>query len=238
MSEESRGVSDPAVEYIATRKDEIIDFIFRLTADPGRAALLAQETCVQIGDELPSQASFESIRKLLFQRAYDLNEEALRPMDRNFLERYFRNHFQDRQQLALVYRWELTLLEIGQFAALLLLLLYRFGFSVEDAAEILGRDLASVRSERASLEKNLKKQQKADWESLRLLPRYGFVIEQTDGETPLSAMMRDMKDRDDDPSYRRRGLLVILVGIVLVVFVSCLTYRSRRGRSNPRKKKP
>ncbi len=244
QEEEANGrIRDPAADFIEARREELADFVFRLTADPGRAEIMARETCVQIKDELPSQASFEMIRRLLFQRAYDLNEDALRPPDRRFFEQYYRHHYTERQQLALVYRWEIMLLEIGHMAALVLLLIHRFGFSEEDTAEILGRDLQDIKNERETLEKRLKKQKKGDWDSLRKLPRYGFIATMGETETPISAMMRDMKQRHLGPTWSGRrvflGLLLGALGIFLVMFLAVGLKRGKgRKKSRPSTSRP
>ncbi len=202
-------IIDTAAQFLDEQTDDLVDFSFRLTADRGRAGVMAREAIQQLKDELTSMPEREELRALVFQKAYELNEEALRPLSRDFLEQYFRHHIKDLTTLGRLYRWELFLIKLDQFSSMLLLLRYRYQMSLGSCALALGRDEAELQAEEKALLKVVKKE-KLELDDMADLPRYGFLNEPLSEQMPLSRISRGLQPRR---RFRRvlRGLLFLLV---------------------------
>lgn len=168
---------------------------------------MGRETTLQLESELRSRMDLEDLRAACYQRAYELSEEALRPLDRRFLEDYFRVEHDNVSSLARLYRWELYLLELGHHAAILLLLQFRYGFDLHNCSLILGRD--QLESESEILQALVKKKRGMDLADLKDLPRYGFVTEKLVPQTALSRVMVRMR------VPHARPLVWIVIGVLL-----------------------
>lgn len=206
-------ILDTAAKFLDEQKEDLADFSFRLTADRGRAGVMAREAIQQLKDEMPSMPDYEELRAQVFRRAYELNEEALRPLSRDFLEHYFRHHISDVKTLGRYYRWEFFLIELGQFSSLLLLLRYRYRFSVGGAALVLGREEADTADEEKALLKAVKKA-KLDLRDLEMLPRYGFLNEPLSEQLPLSRISLGLQPRRRFRWILRGLLLTLILGLL------------------------
>lgn len=207
-------IIDKAAHFLDEQREDLVDFVFRLTADRSRAGVMAREAIQQLKDELSSMPDEEQLRALLFQRAYELNEEALRQLQHDFLENYFRYHISDLSSLGRFYRWELFLIKMNQFSSLLLLLRYRYHFDGEGSALVLGREAEELLEEEKALLKVVKKE-KLDLGDLKSLPRYGFPEQALSSQTPLSRISRGLQPRR---RYRKvlRLSLIALVALLLI----------------------
>jgi hypothetical protein len=189
-------IQDPSTRFIEAQQEDLADFVFRLTGDRSRAGVMAREACQQMKDELESQVTDEQIRSRLFQLAYEMNEEAMRPVARSFFEAWFRHHHRDPRTVAPSYRWEMALLELGHHAAQLLLLHHRYGFTTEACAAILYRDEADIEHELQVLAELIRKDAAGlDLAWLPQLPRYGFLDIPEQQTTALSHIMQQLKPR-------------------------------------------
>lgn len=189
-------IVDPSAVFIDKQQEDLVDFIFRITADRSRAAVMGREACRQLKDELSSQDDESSIKMRLFQLAYDMNEEALRPIPKNFFENWFRHQHSDPRTVAAAFRWEVTLLELGQHAALLLLLKHRYDFSVASCAAIVNREEAEVSHELTVLETLAVKDKGLELADLKNLPHYGFLDIPELQQTALSQIMNSIRTRE------------------------------------------
>ncbi len=203
-------IIDKAAQFLDEQREDLVDFIFRLTSDRGRAGVMGREAIRQLQDELASMPEPDELKMRLFQRAYELNEEALRPLQHGFLEDYFRFHISDVKTLGRYYRWELFLIQLNQYSSLLLLLIYRYGFDEAGAAFVLGRETDDIKEEVKALLRLVKKQ-KFELEDLRGLPRYGFIEKPLTSQTSLSHVSRGLQPR------RRYRWVFSLIGVGLII---------------------
>lgn len=194
---ESPVIVDPSALFVDEQQDDLVDYIFRMTGDRSRAALMGREACRLMKDELSSQLEKSAIRARLFQLAYELSEEALRPIARGFIESWFRLQHRNPKTVATAFRWELRLLELGHHATQLLLLRYRYRFNTRTTAWIMFRDESDVIAELMILEKLVQEEHKLELDALTQLPRYGFLdVPDPLQTTALSALMRQFRPRD------------------------------------------
>jgi|GEM_PF-3153701 len=190
-------IIDPSARFIDEQQEDLVDFMFRLTADRSRAAVMGREACRQMKDELSSQLDHANIRTRLFQLAYELNEDALRPIARNFFEAWYRHQHQDQRTVAASFRWEFRLLEMGHHASQLLVLRHRYGFSPVSCAEIMNREVEDINHELEMLENLVKQDKGLDLAWLKELPHYGFLDSQeTMQQTALSHIMGHLRPRE------------------------------------------
>ncbi|HYX35449.1 MAG TPA: hypothetical protein VE954_20330 [Oligoflexus sp.] len=188
-------IIDPSARFVDEQHEDLVDFIFRLTGDRSRSGVMAKEVCRQMKDELQSQIEEPEIRARLFQLAYEFNEEAMRPIPRDFFEAWFRYHHKDPKSVAKAYRWEIKLLELGHHAAQLLLLRYRYGFSLPACAFIVYREEVDVHAELEILEGLIHEDRGLDYQDLATLPRYGFLQIPEHQTTALSHIMNQLRPR-------------------------------------------
>jgi hypothetical protein len=208
-------IIDPSARFVEQQQEDLVDFIFRLTGDRSRAAVMARETCRHMKDELHSQMDEPQIRARLFQLAYELNEEAMRPIPRDFLEAWYRYQHKDPKTVAKAYRWEIKLLEFGHHAAQLLLLRHRYGFSLPDTAFIIYRDDVDVQAELDILDDLVRKDGGLDYQDLAALPRYGFLDTPEPQTTALSHIMNQLRSR---PRWWAQLALVLAFAMVATFF--------------------
>jgi hypothetical protein len=147
-------------------------------------------------DELHSQMDEPEIRRRLFQLAYEFNEEAMRPIAKDFFEAWYRYQHKDPRTVAKAYRWEIKLLEFGHHAAQLLLLRHRYRFSLPDAAFIMYREEVDVHAELEILDGLIQKEGGLDVKDLRDLPQYGFLVTPEPQTTALSHIMNQLRPRE------------------------------------------
>jgi hypothetical protein len=207
-------IIDPSARFVDEQQDDLVDFIFRLTGDRSRAAVMAREVLRQMKDELHSQMDEPEIRRRLFQLAYEFNEEAMRPISRDFLESWFRFQHKEPRTVAQSYRWEIKLLEFGHHAAQLLLLRHRYGFSLADTAFIMYREEVDVHEELEILDGHIQQEHGLDVKDLAALPRYGFLDKPEPQTTALSHIMNQLRPRPN--AWPRVALVLALV--MLAVF--------------------
>jgi len=188
-------IIDPSARFVDEQQEDMVDFIFRLTGDRSRAAVMAREVCRHTKDELHSQMEEPEIRARLFQLAYEYNEEAMRPIPRDFFEAWFRYHHKDPKTVAKAYRWEIKLLELGHHAAQLLLLRYRYGFNIPACAFIMYREEVDIHAELEVLEGLIHEDRTLDFLDLTELPRYGFLEIPEQQSTALSHIMNQLRPR-------------------------------------------
>lgn len=207
-------IIDPSARFVDEQHEDLVDFIFRLTGDRSRAAVMGREACRHMKDELHSLMEEPTIRSRLFQLAYELNEEAMRPIPRDFFEAWFRYQHKDPKTVAKGYRWEIKLLEVGHHAAQLLLLRYRYGFSPETCAFILYRDEEDIQSELEILEGLIQEDRGLDPKDLADLPRYGFLEMPEPQTTALSHIMNQLRPRERWWAQ----LAMVLAFVMLAIF--------------------
>jgi hypothetical protein len=207
-------IIDPSARFVDEQQEDLVDFIFRLTGDRSRAAVMAREVGRQMKDELHSQMESPEIRRRLFQLAYEFNEEAMRPIPREFLESWYRYQHRDPTTVAKSYRWEIKLLEFGHHAAQLLLLRHRYGFSLPDTAFIMYREEVDVHEELDILDGYIQQESGLNLQDLAELPRYGFLARPEPQTTALSHIMNQLRPRQH--AWPRVALVLALV--MLAVF--------------------
>ncbi len=207
-------IIDPSARFVDEQQEDLVDFTFRLTGDRSRAAVMAREACRQMKDELNSQMEPPEIRRRLFQLAYEFNEEAMRPITKDFFEGWYRFQHKDPRTVAKAYRWEIKLLEFGHHAAQLLLLRHRYDFSLADTSFIMYREEVDVHAELEILDGMIKKEGGLDVQDLAELPRYGFLDMPEPQTTALSYIMNQLRPR---PRWWRKVALVLAI-IMLAVF--------------------
>ncbi|WP_141731973.1 hypothetical protein [Oligoflexus tunisiensis] len=208
-------IIDPSARFVEQQQEDLVDFIFRLTGDRSRAAVMAREVCRQMKDELHSQMDEPQIRARLFQLAYEFNEEAMRPIARDFLETWYRFQHKDPKTVAKAYRWEIKLLEFGHHATQLLLLRYRYGFSLPATAFIVYREEVDVHAELEILDELVRKEGSLDYKDLAELPRYGFLETPEPQTTALSHIMNQLRPR---PRWWAQLAMVLAFAMVAVFF--------------------
>lgn len=207
-------ILDPSARFVDEQQEDLVDFIFRLTGDRSRAAVMAREVGRQMKDELHSQMDEPEIRRRIFQLAYEFNEEAMRPISKDFFEAWYRYQHRDPRTVAKAYRWEIKLLEFGHHAAQLLLLRHRYGFSLPDTSFIMYREEVDVHHELEILDGLIQKEGGLDVKDLSELPRYGFLDTPEPQTTALSHIMNQLRPRQ----RWWPQLAVILAFVMLGVF--------------------
>lgn len=207
-------ISDPALEYIGSQKGSLLDFIFRLTGDRSRAGIIANEVCEYVHRELMSSWSQQEIRVELFAYAYEINTEALRGIEKSFLEQYYRNQFKETKKIAVYYPLELFLAELDPRVALVATLKHRYHFGDEEIARILDLSLDVIESDFATLRKSLKTHPKVKLDEAAHLPVYDFLQVPDHHPTDISHILGDMKPKEMDWQPKIIGLLVLL-GLII-----------------------
>jgi hypothetical protein len=188
-------IMDPSARFVDEQQEDLVDFIFRLTGDRSRAAVMAREIRRQMKDELHSQMDEPAIRRRIFQLAYDFNEEAMYPITQDFFEAWYRYQHRDPKTVAKAYRWEIKLLEFGHHGTQLLLLRHRYGFSLPDTSFIMYREEVDVHRELEILDDLIQKEGGLDVKNLAELPRYGFLDTPEPQTTALSHIMNQLRPR-------------------------------------------
>lgn len=213
-------IVDPAARFIDQQHEELVDFVFRMTADRGRAGVMAREVSQQIKDELDSSEDFQVSRMQLFQRAYQLNHDAMRALDRAFLEPYFRYQITSKETIPRLYRWELFLLELQARDALLLLLSYRHEFELDEIGTILDQQVEDLELRLEQLEVRVRARGKLQLTDLKALPKYGFLNQSEEPNSSLSDLMRGMRTRQIRPwPYQLRLLITVGFGLTLAALL-------------------
>ncbi len=208
---EAPTILDPSAQFIDDQQEALVDFIFRLTADRSRAAVMGREACRQMKDDLSSGLDESGIKTRLFQLAYELNEEAMRPIPRNFFENWYRYQHHEPRTVAPAFRWELRLLDLGHHAAQLLLLRYRYQFSTAVCAHIMNRDIQEIEDELITLEELIRQDKHMDLQYLAQLPRYGFLDVPEQQQTALSHLMNHMR-----PHHHLWSRLAIVLALAML----------------------
>jgi hypothetical protein len=211
-------IMDSNARFVDKQEQDMVDFIFRLTGDRSRAAVMARDVCRQMKDELQSQMEQPEVRARIFQLAYEYSEELMRPIPRNFFESWFRYHHKDPKTLAKAYRWEIRLLELGHHAAQLLLLRYRYGFNIPTCAFIMYREQVDIHAELELLKGLVHEDRGLDLQGLAELPRYGFFEIPEQQTTALSHIISQLRPRQ---SWWPR-LALVLALTMLAVFLAML----------------
>ena len=207
-------VSDPALTYIESRKDSLMDFVFRLTGDRSRAGIVANEVCAYVHRELMSSWSQHEIRVELFAYAYEINSDAARGIEKSFLEQYYRHQYEETKKVALYYPLELFLVDLGPELALVATLAHRFHFADEDIARIMDKSLEEVEAARQKVRSSLKKHPKIKIEEALHLPVYDFLVLPEHHPTDISHILGDMKFTPIQWSPKTI-LLLILLGLII-----------------------
>lgn len=208
-------IIDPGARFVDEQEPDMVDFIFRLTGDRSRAAVMAREVVRHMQDELQSQMEQREIRARIYQLAYEYSEEFMRPIPREFLQSWFRHHHQDPKTLAQSYRWEIKLLDLGHHAAQLLLLRYRYGFNIPTSAFIMHREPVDIHAELELLERLIHEDRSLDLQGLVELPRYGFFETPEQQTTALSQIMSQLRPPQ---SFWPRLALVLALTMLAVFF--------------------
>ncbi len=212
-------ITDPALEYIESQKESLTDFIFRITGDRSRAGVLANEACAFVHGELLSSWSHEDIRVELFAHAFDMSRDALRGIDKDFLEAYYRHQFDDKKKIALFYPLELFLVEIGPELAIALALVERYKFPLEPIARILEAPALEVEEALRGAEQLLKTHPKVKIAELANLPSYSFLKIRDPHPTSISRIMVHIRPKRKLAWKTRTIVLFIAGGLTLGSFV-------------------
>jgi hypothetical protein len=207
-------ISDPAADYIENQQAVVIDFVFRLTGDRSRAGVMGKDICNYVLDNLDSGLDLQQIRVRLFARAFELNEEALRGIDRSFLEGYYRSQLTNPRDIARFYPWEVFLAALPLEQSIPFLLTERYGFGRRELAEIVRWDDAVIQERKAGAYRSLVQQKRLDKADLKELPYYGFLPVPDGHQSSLSLIMRQMDTRRL-PQSQWIFIILVLLGILV-----------------------
>jgi hypothetical protein len=209
-------VSDPAAEYIAGQKPMITDFIFRVTGDRSRAGIIANEVCESVARDLLSSWTERDISIELFAYAYEVNLDAQRGIDRNFLESYYRNQFDEVVKISIYYPLENLLLEMGIIRALTALLIHRYGFNHLEVARILGKSIEDVEADVKAIAKHARAHPKIKLPEMVNLPVYSFLTIPDYHPTAISHILVNMKAEEEPFDWRLPKIIgLILAGLIV-----------------------
>lgn len=213
-------ILDPAADFIARQEPLVVDFIFRLTGDRSRAGVMGKDICSYVLDNLDSGLDDIAIRCRLFARAFELNEDALRGVDRNFIEKYFRSSKIPPKDMPRLYRWEIFLAELPLMDAIPLLLIDRYGFPRAAVPEITGWEAEAVERRLGNAEALVTADKKLKRSDMKDLPFYGFLPLPDVEHSSLSRIMRKL---DSSAPHPKRETLIMAL-IIAVVFIIALLY--------------
>lgn len=214
-------ILDPAADLIASQERLVVDFIFRLTGDRSRAGVMSKDICSYVLDNLDSGLDDIAIRCRLFARAFELNEDALRGVDRDFIEKYFRNSRIPPKDMARLYRWEIFLADLPLMDAIPLLLIDRYGFPRAAVPEITGWEAEEVERRLGNAEALIAADRKLKRSDLKDLPFYGFLPLPDIEQSSLSRIMRKL-DSTSVHHPKRETLTIALV--VALGFIIAILY--------------
>ncbi|MBC7532810.1 MAG: hypothetical protein H7318_14655 [Oligoflexus sp.] len=209
-------ISDPSAEFIESQKSALTDFIFRVTGDRSRAGIITNEVCDHIHRDLMSSWTQDDIQVELFAYAYEINYDAQRGIERSFLETYFRNQYNDVLKVSVYYPLEILLQDMGIIRALTALLSYRYQFTHEQIARILGKSMEDVEEDFKAIAKKAKSQPRIKLQEMVNLPSYSFLTIPDYHPTAISHILVNMKS-EPEPFNWRLPFYLVLVGLGLVV---------------------
>lgn len=222
-------IVDPAADYIASQKETLTDFIFRMTGDRSRAGITASEVSESVHRELLSSWTLQDIRVELFAYAFEVNADAFRGIEKSFLEGYYRNNLKDATSIGAFYPLEIFLLEqVGIERSLTILLMERFHFTPEESARILDKNLENVEDDRKAFRDLAKKHPKIKVDLLSALPHYNFLVEHEPHQTALSHILVSMKTKRFS-----WGTRVFLTLIILGLVIGWVAYLLSESSSTP-----
>lgn len=209
-------ISDPAAEFIAAQKPTVTDFIFRVTGDRSRAGIIASEVCESVHRDLLSSWTERDIRIELFAYAYEVNLDAQRGIDKNFLESYYRNQFDEVVKISIYYPLENLLLEMGIIKALTALLIYRYEFNHLEVARILGKSMEDVEADVKAIAKHARAHPKIKMPEMINLPVYNFLTIPDYHPTAISHILVNMKSEEEPFDWRLPKIIaLVLAGLII-----------------------